>query len=119
MAEEWRVMNELLAGGESPECVGYLLPNAVNVRFTESADLFGLQHKMAMRLCYNSQEEIWRACLEEAEAISRVHPRIGKWLQPPCTLRKAAGKAPYCPEGERFCGVAVWRLARSEFKRLV
>jgi len=119
MADEWRVMNELLAGGESPECVGYLLPNAVNVRFTESADLFGLQHKMAMRLCYNSQEEIWRACLEEAEAISRVHPRIGKWLQPPCTLRKAAGKAPYCPEGERFCGVAVWRLARSEFKRLV
>ncbi len=119
MKAQWDVMNELLAGGENPENVAYLLPNAVNIRFTESADLLGLQHKMAMRLCYNSQEEIWRACLEEAEAISRVHPRIGRWLLPPCSLRKEAGRAPYCPEGERFCGVAVWRLNRSEYHRLI
>lgn len=119
MHAQWKVMNDLLAGGENPEAVAYLLPNAVNVRFTESADLFGLHHKMAMRLCYNSQEEIWRACLEEAEEISRVHPRIGRWLLPPCTLRKMAGKAPYCPEGDRFCGVAVWRLERSDYQRLV
>jgi thymidylate synthase ThyX len=119
MQEQWEIMNELLAGGESAEDVSYLLPNAVNIRFTESADLVGLHHKMAMRLCYNSQEEIWRACLEEAEAISRVHPRIGRWLLPPCTLRKQAGHAPYCPEGERFCGVAVWRLDRSAYKRMI
>ncbi|MCX7625583.1 MAG: FAD-dependent thymidylate synthase [Candidatus Sumerlaeaceae bacterium] len=119
MRDQWNAMNELLGGGEEPQAVAYLLPNAVNIRFTESADLFGLHHKMAMRLCYNSQEEIWRACLEEAEEISRVHPRIGRWLLPPCTLRKAAGKAPYCPEGERFCGVAVWRLERSDYQRVV
>lgn len=117
MEDQWNVMNTLLAGGEKPENVAYLLPNAVYVRFTESADLFGLHHKMAMRLCYNSQEEIWRVCLEEAEQITQIQPRIGRWLLPPCTLRKVAGHAPYCPEGERFCGVAVWRLDRSDYKR--
>lgn len=119
MVDQWRTMNELLGGGERPQDVAYLLPNAVNVRFTESADLVGLHHKMAMRLCYNSQEEIWRACLEEAEAITRIHPRIGRWLLPPCTLRKVAAQAPYCPEGERFCGVAVWRLDRSHYERVI
>jgi thymidylate synthase ThyX len=119
MADEWQAMNDLLDGGEKPEAVAYLLPNAVYVRFTESADLFGLHHKMAMRLCYNSQEEIWRACLEEAGQITRVHPRIGRWLLPPCALRKAAGHMPFCPEGDRFCGVAVWRLEREAYERLV
>ncbi len=119
MENQWNIMNTLLAGGEKPENVAYLLPNAVYVRFTESADLFGLHHKMAMRLCYNSQEEIWRVCLEEAEQVSQIQPRIGRWLLPPCTLRKVAGHAPYCPEGDRFCGIAVWRLDRSEYKRIV
>ena len=45
----------------------YLLPNSVSVRFTESADLLNLWHKHAMRLCYNAQEEIWQASVEEAE----------------------------------------------------
>jgi flavin-dependent thymidylate synthase len=119
MDATWRTMNELLDAGEPPEAVAYLLPNAVNIRFTESGTLFGLHHKMAMRLCYNSQEEIWRACLDEAEEVTRVNPRIGRWLLPPCSLRKAANRAPYCPEGDRFCGVAVWRLERSDYERLV
>ena len=33
---------------------------------TESADLASLHHKLRMRLCYNAQEEIWRASLDEA-----------------------------------------------------
>lgn len=119
MRDTWAQINRLLNDGESPEDAAYLLPNAVHVRFTESADLLNLHHKMAMRLCYNAQEEIWRACLEEAQSIIRVHPEIGRWLLPPCTIRARARKNPYCPEGDRFCGVTVWRLPREEYSRVL
>jgi len=119
MEQTWAATEKLLAMGESAETVSYLLPNAVKVRFTESADLLNLHHKMAMRLCYNAQEEIWRASLEEAQAISRVNPRIGKWLLPPCGLRKYAGEKPICPEGDRYCGIPVWRLERDQYQRVI
>ncbi len=119
MADSWETVNRLLAAGESPEFAAYLLPNAVKVRFTESADLLNLHHKMAMRLCYNAQEEIWRASMDEAEAISGVNPEIGKWLLPPCGLRKHAGAKPICPEGDRYCGIPVWRLDRKDYERVI
>jgi thymidylate synthase ThyX len=119
MEQTWASIEKLLTGGESAETVSYLLPNAVKVRFTESADLLNLHHKMAMRLCYNAQEEIWRASLDEAQAISRVNPRIGKWLLPPCGLRKYAGEKPICPEGDRYCGIPVWRLERDQYQRVI
>lgn len=119
MAASWDAVNKLLAAGETPEFAAYLLPNAVKVRFTESGDLLNLHHKMAMRLCYNAQEEIWRASMDEAEAITAVNPEIGKWLLPPCGLRKHAGAKPICPEGDRYCGIPVWRLDRSEYERVI
>lgn len=119
MKSTWAVVNALLLGGESPEDVAYLLPNAVTVRFTESSDLLNLHHKMAMRLCYNAQEEIWQASLDEARAVERVNPLIGKWLMPPCAIRRQAGARPVCPEGDRFCGVTVWRKALAEYERLI
>src|SRR4030095_16687600 len=87
MEETWQDIGELRARGVSDEFAAYLLPNAVAIRFTESADLLNLHHKFAMRLCYNAQEEIWRASLDEALQITEVNPRIGPWLLPPCTLR--------------------------------
>jgi thymidylate synthase ThyX len=97
----------------------YLLPNALSVRFTESSDLLNLHHKHAMRLCYNAQEEIWRASLDEAQQIKEINPLIGSYLLPPCTLRNMAGTRPVCPEGERYCGVKVWRLDLSEYQRII
>ncbi len=72
-----------------------------------------------MRLCYNAQEEIWRASVDEAEQISAVQPRLGRWLQPPCTQRARAGVKPPCPEGNRYCGVPVWRLERDAYQRRI
>ncbi len=119
MAESWTAVNGLLDAGESPEFAAYLLPNAVKVRFTESGDLLNLHHKMAMRLCYNAQEEIWRASLDEALAVTKVNPEIGRWLLPPCGLRKHAGAKPICPEGDRYCGIPVWRIEREEYVRVI
>ncbi len=105
--------------GASGEAAAYLLPNALALRFVESSDLLNLHHKHRMRLCYNAQEEIWQACLDEALQIRAAEPGIGRWLLPPCAVRQLAGRRPFCPEGERFCGIAVWRLEPSSYSRII
>jgi thymidylate synthase ThyX len=119
MDRTWEGMNRLLALGVEPETAVYLLPNAVAIRFSESADLLSLQHKHRMRLCYLAQEEIWRASVEEAEAVRRVNPLIGRYLLPPCSHRHLAGVKPFCPEGRRYCGVPVWDLDLSQYHRVI
>ena len=119
LARTWEAMARLQRMGAPAEFAHYLLPNAVKVRFTESADLLNLHHKHRMRLCYNAQEEIWRASVDEATQVREVHPRIGAHLLPPCTHRLAAGARPICPEGDRYCGVPVWKLDVGEYKRLL
>ena len=119
MARTWEGIGRLKRMGVSDEEANYLLPNAVAVRFTESADLLNLLHKHHMRLCYNAQEEIWRASIDEAQQVREVHPRLGRFLLPPCTPRHMAGAKPICPEGDRYCGVKVWQLDLSEYQRLI
>jgi hypothetical protein len=72
-----------------------------------------------MRLCYNAQEEIWQASLDEVQQIRKINPAIGQYLLPPCTLRDMADARPICPEGDRYCGVKVWKLPLSKYKRLI
>jgi thymidylate synthase ThyX len=113
----WEGMGKLRRLGVPAAQAHYLLPNAVAVRFTESADLLHLHHKLTMRLCYNAQEEIWRASVDEAEQVRERHPRLGRWLLPPCTQRHLAGTKPPCPEGSRYCGVPVWKIDLAEYRR--
>jgi thymidylate synthase ThyX len=119
MERSWEGIARLKSLGVEDEFALYLLPNAAAIRFTESTDLLNLRHKMAMRLCYNAQEEIWRASLEEARQISEVNPLIGRYLLPPCTLRMMARSYPICPEGKRFCGERVWTYALDQFARVI
>ena len=51
--------------------------------------------------------------------VREVEPRIGRWLLPPCGLRARAGAKPVCPEGERFCGVVVWKKDLPDYRRLL
>ncbi len=119
MNRTWENINKLMQLGVSEDEAAYLLPNAVNIRFTESADLLNIHHKHAMRLCYNAQEEIWRASLDEAQQIREVNPAIGKYLLPPCTIRVLGNQRPICPEGTRFCGEKVWRYDIAEYERVI
>jgi hypothetical protein len=119
MERTWEDMVAVRHAGAPAEFAEYLLPNAVSVRFTESADLLNLWHKHAMRLCYNAQEEIWQASVEEAAQIREVDPRIGRHLLPPCSIRHRAGQRPVCPEGTRFCGERVWTLEPAAWERRI
>ncbi|HUD72349.1 MAG TPA: FAD-dependent thymidylate synthase [Dongiaceae bacterium] len=115
----WDGVRRLRALGAPMEFALYLLPNAVSIRFTESATLLDLRHKHAMRLCWNAQEEIWKASLDEALQINAVHPRVGRWLLPPCNLRERAGLTPICPEGRRYCGERVWTFPLDDYRRVI
>lgn len=115
----WERIHTLHSLGVPLEFAAYLLPNAVAVRFTESCDLAALHHKHAMRLCYNAQEEIWKASVEEAQQIRAIEPCIGKYLLPPCGLRQLAATRPICPEGDRFCGEKVWQYDIIQYQRII
>ncbi|MGB0035639.1 MAG: FAD-dependent thymidylate synthase [Candidatus Acidiferrales bacterium] len=107
MAEAWNAKNELLDRGVPLEFALYLLPNAKSIRLIESGSLLHLLHKWTMRTCFNAQEEIYQASIEEVEQVRGVFPDLAKYIGPPCYLR-AGISTPICTEGSHFCGVKVW-----------
>jgi len=119
MARTWASIDRLLNLGVSEEFALYLLPNAFPIRFEESGDLLHFHHKWVQRLCYTAQEEIWSACRDEVLQVTAKFPEIGRYLQAPCWPRAQARVSPHCPEGDRFCGVAVWRLPVEAYQRLI
>lgn len=119
MKTVWQNMSRLLNEGVSEEYAMYLLPNAFPIRFIESGDLLNHHHKWTKRLCYTAQEEIWSMCRDEVMQVSEVFPEIGKYMLAPCGIRNLSGVRPFCPEGERFCGVPVWKLPVEEFSRVI
>ena len=108
MERAWQAKNRLLELDVPLETALYVLPNAKALRFHESGSLLYLAHKWVMRTCFNAQEEIYRASMDELEQVRALHPRLARHMGPPCVLR--AGRiTPTCTEGEHFCGTAVWR----------
>lgn len=119
----WDAKNRLLDAGVEPEKVLYLLPNSHNVRFYETGTLLTYYWKWVKRLCYNAQREIFETARQEAEQVTKVLPGIGRYIsRPPCVLRNEAGTRPFCPEGDRYCGIPVWReydFARIRERRIL
>ena len=100
----------LLDRGVPPEATFYLIPNAQRIRFYESGTLLDYYWKWVKRLCYDAQREIFETAVDEVAQVRQVLPTIGRYVDgPPCVMRSRAGTAPICPEGERFCGIPVWR----------
>jgi thymidylate synthase ThyX len=108
MADAWAAKNELLDRGAPREIALYLLPNAKAIRLVESGSLLHLLHKWTMRTCFNAQEEIYQASMEEVEQVRAALPPLGRYLGPPCYIR-AGVATPICTEGSHFCGVKVWQ----------
>jgi hypothetical protein len=109
----------LADAGVSAEAWQYLLPNAVPVRFTETGSLLDQHHKWSTRLCFNAQEEIWRATMDEVEDLAAAAPSLARWVLPPCAMRRRADVTPFCPEGDRFCGQPVWQKERAQYLRVL
>src|SRR5215472_1975296 len=107
IVDAWSAKNQLLDRGVPPEIALYLLPNAKSIRLVETGSLLHLLHKWTMRTCFNAQEEIYNASMDEIAQLREVHPQLSRYLGPPCHLR-AGITTPICTEGSHFCGVKVW-----------
>ncbi len=77
MADAWAAKNELLDRGVPREIALYLLPNAKAIRLVETGSLLHLLHKWTMRTCFNAQEEIYQASMEEVEQVRAALPVAG------------------------------------------
>jgi thymidylate synthase ThyX len=117
MQDAWAAKNRLLALGVPLEFALYVLPNAKALRLVESGPLIALQHKWTLRTCFNAQEEIYLASMDEVEQVRAVHPRLARHLGPPCVLRNKI-VSPRCTEGSHFCGVPVWNSFPHAERRL-
>ena len=107
MTEAWSAKNQLLDRGVPAEVALYLLPNAKSIRLVETGSLLHLLHKWTMRTCFNAQEEIYNASMDEIAQLREVHPELSRYIGPPCHLR-AGITTPICTEGSHFCGIKVW-----------
>lgn len=109
-------ITKLRSRGIPDEALCYLLPNATNITFHQSGDLLSFVHKWRLRLCFNAQKEIFDASLAELRQVQAVHPTLTAFIGPPCSFvaaRQPADKqddiAACCPEGDKWCGVKVWK----------
>jgi thymidylate synthase ThyX len=117
MSEAWAAKNRLLELGVPVEFAIYVLPNAKTLRFIESGSLLSLLHKWTQRSCFNAQEEIYLASMDEIAQVRAAHPRLGRHIGPPCVVRNGL-ISPRCTEGSHFCGVPVWKDFPNAVRRL-
>ena len=117
MRRAWESKNRLLALGVPVEHALYVLPNATALRLIESGPLIALLHKWTLRTCFNAQEEIYLASMDEIAQVRERHPRLARHSGPPCVVRNGL-ISPRCTEGSHFCGVPVWRSFPDVTRRL-
>jgi thymidylate synthase ThyX len=117
MAAAWRAKERLLALGVPLEFALYVLPNAVALRLVESGPLIALLHKWTLRTCFNAQEEIYLASMDEVAQLRQRYPSLARHIGPPCVVRNGL-ISPRCTEGSHFCGVPVWRSFPDVERRL-
>src|SRR5260370_851339 len=106
MRDAWSAKNDLLDRGVPPEIALYLLPNAKSIRLYESGSLLHLIHKWTMRTCFNAQEEIYQASMDELAQLREVHPELTRYIAPPCSIR-AGITTPLSTQGPHFSGSTV------------
>ena len=106
---------EKLGFGEA----AYALLNAHNIEIIEHDDFNEFIHKAQMRLCFNAQEEIFDITYKQVKALKEKGVSAADKFLPPCAIRKIQNLKPICPEGERFCGVKVWKVEFENYKRII
>ena len=70
MERSFKAVSQLIDMGVSEEYAFYLLPNAASIRMVTTGDLQSLWHKWKLRSCYNAQEEIFRATIQESSRFN-------------------------------------------------
>jgi len=104
-------MAQLLDANVPQPVVGYLQTNAVRVRKRVTGPLGYWHHFFRLRTCLNAQEEIYSLAVSLVQQLTKLNKSIAPYFSrpAPCAQRQQAGFKPPCPEGNRFCGVTLWK----------
>lgn len=104
-------IHTLSEAGVDPSLTNYLLTNASRVKKRISGPLGGFYHFIKTRTCLNTQAEIYNIAIEIARQLPLLDQDLGQYFKnpAPCSIRKEAGIKPFCPEGNHYCGVPIWR----------
>jgi len=97
----------------------YALLNAHNIEIIEHDDFNEFAHKAQMRLCFNAQEEIFDIVYNQVLELKKANVKAADKFLPPCSIREKLKIKPICPEGERFCGIKVWKMDLKDLKRII
>lgn len=95
----------------------YALYNSQKIDIVEHNDFSAFHHKAQMRLCYNAQQEIFDIVYEQVKQLIKNGTKGAEKFLPPCSVRANMGIRPICPEGDKYCGVKVWKLDFSQYER--
>ncbi len=95
----------------------YSLPNSHLIEIVERNDWSSFQHKSQMRLCFNAQEEIYDLTYKQVKKLRELNVEGSENLLPPCSIRYQKKLYPICPEGNRFCGIKVWKEQFEDYRR--
>ncbi|MBI3887829.1 FAD-dependent thymidylate synthase [Candidatus Microgenomates bacterium] len=109
MAELFTKVNRCLDAGIPKELVVRLLPNAYTLRLSENGDLLNWIHRFKQRACFRAQQEIGYVTYDQMTMLLEDLPEAEQVLQAPCGIRKRASITPFCPEGDGYCGIPVYR----------
>ena len=74
----------------------------------ESGSLLHLLHKWTMRTCFNAQEEIYQASMEEVRQVNAKFSRNSDDTSGRRAICAPNVATPICTEGSHFCGIKVW-----------
>lgn len=97
----------------------YALYNSQKIDVIERNDFTSFHHKAQMRLCYNAQQEIFDIVYKQVTQLHEMEVVGSEKFLPPCTIRQANGIHPICPEGDKYCGVKVWKLDFQNYERII
>ena len=111
----FKEQSEVLGFGEAI----YALYNSQKIDLIERNDFTSFHHKAQMRLCYNAQQEIFDVVYKQVQQLHAMGVKGSEKFLPPCTIRAQHGIRPICPEGDRYCGVKVWKLDFSDYERTI
>jgi thymidylate synthase ThyX len=88
--------------------ISYLIPNAYLISIIERNDFENFIHKSHMRLCLNAQDEILKLHYEIVRQLDS-HGVDTRLFKPICVGRKNHNIRSFCTEGDRYCGVRMWK----------
>lgn len=110
-------LKTLADSGVDIDTLAYLQTNGIRIRKRITGPLGAFDHWIKIRTCLTAQEEIYGLAVAIARQLPQLDPILASHFDKPapCGVRQKAAITPLCPEGDRYCGVSVWKKIIADY----